>query len=196
MLWHSHQAAPRWRGARLSPQSRKNLLGSFPACSHPPRCPGSGWQGGSEWPVRTEKLGGALVFQSLTFSMENSAPGSSSVLFRGLGTQARCQEQWAKLKVWKLPSPLARARPQDGAQRRGFGPCRQEAPTSRTVDRASDLRPEGGEASGGLALGSNRAPGRRGLLLDNRKIKSSSVRAIPRGQGGSSWVRDEVTTAM
>lgn len=156
MLWHSHQAAPRVEGARLSPQSGKNPLGSFPACSCPPRCPGRGWQGASEWPAHTEKLGGALVFQSLTFSMENSAPGSSPVLFRGLRTQARCQEEWAKLKVWKLSSPLVWANPKEGAQRRrGFGPCRQAAPASSSgaVDRAFDLGSEGGEASRGPGTG-------------------------------------------
>ena len=41
--------------------------------------------------LSTEKQGGALVFQSLTFPMENFAPGSSPPLSGDLGTQANAR---------------------------------------------------------------------------------------------------------
>lgn len=102
---------------------------------------------------------------SLNFSTENSAWGSPlplPVLFEGLRTQTKGQEEWAKLKIWELPSPPAWARPQRAAQRSVFRPCRQEAPalSPGTVDRASGLRPEDREASRGPGTGF--APGTEG----------------------------------
>lgn len=154
MLRHSHRAAPPPGVARLSPRSGKSLwAASWPTAARP----GAWGEAGGE-----VLRGGVLVFQSLTFSRGDAAWGPPLPLpglSRGPRTQARCQGEWARLKIWELPSPSAGASPQRGARRRGSGPCGQEAPASSpgTVDRASGLRPEDAEA--GRGPGTGLAPG-------------------------------------
>lgn len=166
MLRHSHRAAPPPGVVQLSPRSGKSLwAASWPTAARP----GAWGEAGGE-----VLRGGVLVFQSLTFSRGDAAWGPPLPLpglSRGPRTQARCQGEWARLKIWELPSPPARASPQRGARRRGSGPCGQEAPASSpgTVDRASGLRPEDAEAgrgpgtglAPGIEAGSGAAPGQQ-----------------------------------